>query len=505
MRIIADGIYYACGLTLAGLALSYFWTPLAGAPLYVAAGFCLYFFRDPERVAPAGNVMVAPADGKVVSIRKLSPTETRVSIFLNIFDVHVNRTPLPGLVTEVVYRKGRFRVASLESASLENEQNTLVVSGAGSTVVCRQIAGLIARRIVCYKHAGQRVLAGERIGYIKFGSRVDVIFGPEWASAVKVGDRVKAGASVLATPATRRCSMSTAPHSSFHSNYPASSRRIPRRAAYALPTLFTSGNIFLGFLAISQAFQGALQAQAGDFGANAHFDLAAKALGFAIFFDGLDGRIARMTNTTSDFGRELDSLADFITFAIAPAVLAFLWGVLFVVTPFRGQVLSQLMRAGYLVAFLYLLCGAVRLARFNVQTNPKPANPGRPDRRYFVGLPSPAAAAVIAAVVFMDTAPVRSFAFAIMWLALIVIVALLMVSRWRYPSFKQINITKPRTPLIVLIVAGAFFLIWNWAQPVLLASALAYFISGIAIRIGGWARKYRRSSSHAHLPERQVG
>lgn len=197
MRIVSDGIYYACGLTLAGLALSYFLTPWAGVPLYVAAAFCLYFFRDPERTAPEGNVMVSPADGKVVAV-KPGDGETRISIFLNIFNVHVNRTPIPGQVTEVVYRKGKFLVASHEAASRENEQNTLVVEGNGTRVVCRQIAGLIARRIVCYKRPGDRVTAAERIGYIKFGSRVDVFFGPEWVPAVKVGDRVAGGRSILA-------------------------------------------------------------------------------------------------------------------------------------------------------------------------------------------------------------------------------------------------------------------------------------------------------------------
>src|SRR5205085_5391878 len=117
--------------------------------------------------------------------------------------------------------------------------------------------------------------------------------------------------------------------------------------AYALPTLFTSGNIFLGFVAILQAFEGALQVRGGDFGANAHFALAAKLLGFAVFFDGLDGRIARMTNTVSDFGRELDSLADVITFGIAPAVLAFVWGVMFIAPSNDTDFLSHLSRAGY--------------------------------------------------------------------------------------------------------------------------------------------------------------
>lgn len=201
MRIIRDGIYYACGLALAGSILSYFLTPWAGTPFYVVAVFCLYFFRDPERRPPPGDVMVAPADGKVVSVCELAPNETRVSIFLNIFDVHVNRTPIPGKVTSVLYRKGRFLVASHEAASTENEQNTLVVEGKDTRVVCRQIAGLIARRIVCYKKPGDAVGSAERIGYIKFGSRVDVLFGPEWSAAVRVGDRVSAGLSVLATRA----------------------------------------------------------------------------------------------------------------------------------------------------------------------------------------------------------------------------------------------------------------------------------------------------------------
>jgi CDP-diacylglycerol---serine O-phosphatidyltransferase len=212
-----------------------------------------------------------------------------------------------------------------------------------------------------------------------------------------------------------------------------------------------------------------------------------------------------MTNTTSDFGRELDSLADVITFGIAPAVLVFVWGVLFVLAPGGGAVETHLDRAGYLVSFFYLLCGAVRLARFNVQTNPMPKNPGRPDRKYFVGLPIPAGAGFIATVVYMDAAPVRSFFFCVFWLILIVIVSLLMVSTWRYPSFKQVSITKPRTPLTVLVVAGVAFLISQWSQPVLLIAACAYLLSGIIIRIGGIVRRHRKSRPPAHLPERQIG
>lgn len=283
------------------------------------------------------------------------------------------------------------------------------------------------------------------------------------------------------------------------------SKKRPRRAAYVLPTLFTSGSIFLGFLATLQAFQGAMQAQSGDFGSNSHLAIAAKALGIAVFFDGLDGRIARMTNTVSDFGRELDSIADAITFGIAPAVLAFVWGVFFVVSPEGTQLLSHLIRAGYVVVFFYLLCNAVRLARFNVQTNPKPKNPGRPDRKYFVGMPTPAGAGFVAAVVFMDTSPVRSFTFSIIWLIAIAIVSLLMVSTWRYPSFKQINMSEPHSPLVVLLIGVLGILIWNWAQPVLLSLALVYVLSGIVIRIGGIIRRRLKARSPKTITEQQVG
>jgi phosphatidylserine decarboxylase len=203
LRIVPDGLYYAFGLTLAGIILSFLLTPWLGIPFYILAAFCLYFFRDPERVAPAGDFMLAPADGKVVAIREIGPDETRISIFLNIFNVHVNRTPIPGIITEIIYREGKFLVASHEAASADNEQNTLIVEGQGTRVVCRQIAGLIARRIVCYKKPGDSLVPAERIGYIKFGSRVDVLYGPEWKTLVKVGDKVSAGASILASRTSR--------------------------------------------------------------------------------------------------------------------------------------------------------------------------------------------------------------------------------------------------------------------------------------------------------------
>ncbi|MGH9611829.1 MAG: phosphatidylserine decarboxylase [Bryobacteraceae bacterium] len=196
--MVIDGIYYALALLAAGVLVSYFTWAWLGIPLYILAAFCLYFFRDPNREIPCGPVAVSPADGKVVAIKQERPDWTRISVFLNIFDVHVNRSPISGRIAAVDYRPGQFLVASREQASLQNEQNAVTVDGDGTRVVFKQIAGLIARRIVFRKKTGDEVQTGERVGLIKFGSRVDVFFGPEWEIAVKTGDRVSAGSSVLA-------------------------------------------------------------------------------------------------------------------------------------------------------------------------------------------------------------------------------------------------------------------------------------------------------------------
>jgi CDP-diacylglycerol---serine O-phosphatidyltransferase len=289
---------------------------------------------------------------------------------------------------------------------------------------------------------------------------------------------------------------------------PNSSERRPRRAAYALPTLFTAGNIFLGYLSILRSFKGAMLAASGAGGAPEHFAVAAKAIGGAVLLDGLDGRIARMTNTTSDFGREMDSLADVISFGIAPAVLAYAWGVQFIDSLISESLRRNITDAGYFIAFLFLMCGAARLARFNIQKNPVPKNPGRPDRKYFVGLPIPAAAAMVAAVVYAsDAEPIAWWPLSVAWLGLLLLLGFLMVSTWRYYSFKGISLSKPYTPLIVVVLAALIYGIWNYAQPMLVAAAAAYVGSGIAIRIGGIVRRrIRRSMPHPpHTPEHQVG
>lgn len=196
--MVSYGIYYALALSALGGIVAYLTHWYCGTVFYLLAAFCLWFFRDPERKIPEGPVAVSPADGKVVSIKEDNTGQKRISIFLNVFDVHVNRAPIAGTISKVEYTRGHFLVASREEASSENEQNTVTVEGAGTRVVFKQIAGLIARRIIFYKRQGETVGLGERVGLIKFGSRVDVFIGPEWELAVQSGQRVSAGSSILA-------------------------------------------------------------------------------------------------------------------------------------------------------------------------------------------------------------------------------------------------------------------------------------------------------------------
>ena len=197
--MVVDGIYYALGLAAGGAVVAWLIGPIFAVPFAVLALFCLYFFRDPDREIPPGPVAVSPGDGKIVAIKEISPAATRISIFLNVFDVHVNRSPIGGTIVDVKYHKGAFLVASKEEASAQNEQNTVTVEAAdGTRVIFKQIAGLIARRIVFNKKIGQKIEAGERVGMIKFGSRVDVVLGPEWLITAAPGQRVQGGASILA-------------------------------------------------------------------------------------------------------------------------------------------------------------------------------------------------------------------------------------------------------------------------------------------------------------------
>jgi CDP-diacylglycerol---serine O-phosphatidyltransferase len=287
---------------------------------------------------------------------------------------------------------------------------------------------------------------------------------------------------------------------------PNSPDRRPRKAAYALPTLFTAGNIFLGYISILRSIKGSMLIAGGLPGAPEHFTVAAQAIGAAVFLDGLDGRIARMTNTTSDFGREMDSLADVISFGLAPAVLAFAWGVQFIDPTIGEKLRGQIFNAGYFIAFLFLLCGSCRLARFNIQKNPVPKNPGRPDRKYFVGLPIPAAAAMVGAVVWAcDAEPVVYWPLSVAWLALLLLLGFLMVSTWRYYSFKGISLNRAYSPLIVILVGAFIYGMWNYAQLLMLSMAATYVASGIVIRFGGILRRRMKHHPPPTAPEHSLG
>ena len=269
--------------------------------------------------------------------------------------------------------------------------------------------------------------------------------------------------------------------------------RRPTRVAYALPTFFTAGNMFFGFVSLMKAFEGAMLMAQQRPGAEVHFVLAAQMIGLAVLLDGLDGRIARMTNTTSDFGREMDSMADAITFGVAPAVLGFAWGFYGIDTSGNAFAKDHLNRLGYFVCFLYLLSGCARLARFNITTNPVPKNPGRPDRKYFVGLPIPAAAGLVAAFVYaVGGSPLHSWPIAVLWLGLMGLLAFLMVCTWRYRSFKDLNLKRPRSPLLIVFLGSLIYLTWNYSQAMLLVLGVMYVGSGIAVRIGGLIKRASR-------------
>jgi phosphatidylserine decarboxylase len=200
--MVRDGYFYGAGCLLAAALLVWLTAWPYAVPLVLLGAFFLWFFRDPEREIPhdAGAV-VSPADGKVTDISVVTSggtSQQRISIFLNVFDVHVNRSPIAGVIRDVRYQRGKFLNAMGANSAEENEQNIVTVEGEGRTVVFKQIAGLLARRIVFNRKVGDQVARGERIGLIKFGSRVDVLLDLGAAIQVKVGDRVQGGASVVA-------------------------------------------------------------------------------------------------------------------------------------------------------------------------------------------------------------------------------------------------------------------------------------------------------------------
>ena len=230
-----------------------------------------------------------------------------------------------------------------------------------------------------------------------------------------------------------------------------------RRGVAILPSLFTTANLFLGFWAIVRTIHG-------------RFEEAAPLIGWAILLDLLDGQIARMTNTTSEFGGELDSLCDVVSFGVAPGLLAYLWA------------FPALERMGWLVAFLFVVCGALRLARFNVQRNVV-------DSRYFVGLPIPAAAAQVAVWVNFMPAPLTERAHAAVAIGVMATLALLMVSTIRYRSFKKLDLKSRRSYVTVVGIALALLVVASHPSAVLLVAGTAYWLSGPAVHLIGLLRR----------------
>jgi CDP-diacylglycerol---serine O-phosphatidyltransferase len=268
-------------------------------------------------------------------------------------------------------------------------------------------------------------------------------------------------------------------------------RRV-RKGLYILPSILTASNIAAGYYAISQTIQGTASAPW-------HFNLAAKAIGIAIVLDFFDGGIARLTNTASPFGRELDSLADVIAFGIAPAVLAWTWGFRMLPLPGDLDLRARVVQLGAIATFVFLLAGACRLARFNIQVNPQPSNPGRPGRKYFVGMPIPAGAGAVAAVVHLvEGNPLQIWWLSIGWGVFVFALAFLMVSTWRFPSFKGINFRQPQNFRWLIVIGAVIALIWFSSQYVLFLIALVYILAGVLARLTFVFRRPAASPTPSH-------
>jgi CDP-diacylglycerol--serine O-phosphatidyltransferase len=278
-------------------------------------------------------------------------------------------------------------------------------------------------------------------------------------------------------------------------NEEARERRGLKKGLYLLPSAFTAANIGMGYFAVMAALRGFQLLGDGPEGENVraatvHFDNASRAIGWAILFDTLDGRIARLTKTTTELGIQFDSIADVLTFGIAPAVLVYAWG-------YGGafQEGSQLHKLGWFLSFMFLICGALRLARFNVQaTRPRTLAEGsaKVDKKSFLGLPIPAAAGLLAAIVHFAPQPLVSYGdyFATLYggllMGLVAVLAALMVSTIRYSSFKTLGAGKRSTIKVMPLIAAVGMLVWLFSRYVLLAIVLAYVLHGVVFRLAAF-------------------
>jgi len=244
-----------------------------------------------------------------------------------------------------------------------------------------------------------------------------------------------------------------------------------RRGIYLVPGFLTVLNLLCGYYSVLASLMGTMEA----------FDWAARAIGFAVVFDALDGRVARMTGTNTEFGKQFDSLADVISFGIAPAVLAYSWGV----RSLQGMGLErmqQMGKIGWLACLFFVSCCAWRLARFNVQGMAG-------GTRYFIGLPAPAAAGAVAAIVHYTKDPLQDWPWAVAWLALVVVLGALMISKVRYYSFKDLPLGRRQPSLRIVLVVILVAAIWRYSEPVLLGIATIYAGAGIVLHVIRFARR----------------
>ena len=271
-------------------------------------------------------------------------------------------------------------------------------------------------------------------------------------------------------------------------------RRGIKKGLYLIPSLFTTANILMGFFSITNALRAFQMIGIKDYARAAQlFDSAALFIGWAFVFDALDGRIARMTKTTTEIGVQFDSIADVVTFGIAPAVLAYTWGY---GSAFREG--TDPHNLGWFLSFMFLMCGAFRLARFNVQaTRPRVLAEGTPkvDKKSFVGLPIPAAAALIASIIHFAPTPIiqygqeRAQLYGALLMGLVAALGALMVSTLRYSSFKSVGTHRRSTRMMILAIGTVGMLIWLYSRYALLAIVTAYVSQGIVFRIGALFRR----------------
>ncbi|MGB7068008.1 MAG: phosphatidylcholine/phosphatidylserine synthase [Pyrinomonadaceae bacterium] len=273
-----------------------------------------------------------------------------------------------------------------------------------------------------------------------------------------------------------------------------------KKGLYVIPTMFTAANVGMGFLAVIYSIRGFQLIYTDPVGASGYFDYAAIAIGLAILFDTLDGRVARMTRTATEIGVQFDSLADVLTFGIAPIALIYSWAV--------GAALNEGSPEhafGVFLLFMYLMCGAFRLARFNLQaTRPRVLQEGTPkvDKKNFVGLPIPPAAGLMAAIVHFAPQPLNVYGdslprfYALLIMILIAVLGVLMISTLRYTSFKTVG-TGRRNLYVVLIIAAAGMSMWLYSRYVLLILATVYVSHGVLWHLAGYLRPSRRAESHA--------